>query len=66
MTRPRKELAKARLLKMAVLQSTGSPAIAARKLDISERSVKRFVSELRREGLEIRFCHSSGSYIINR
>jgi biotin operon repressor len=66
MTRFRKEMVKARLLRMAELKSTGSPSDAARKLDISERSVKRFVGELRQEGKPIRFSHSSGSYVIRK
>jgi biotin operon repressor len=64
MTSFRKEMVKARLLKMAELKSTGSPSDVARKLDISERSVKRFVGELRREGKAIRFSHSIRSYVI--
>ena len=57
-------MVKARLLRMAELKSSGSPSDAARKLEISERSVKRFVGELRQEGKAIKFSHSIMSYVI--
>jgi predicted transcriptional regulator len=66
MTRFKKKMVKARLLRMAAMKSTGSPSDAAKKLDISERSVKRFIGELRREGQPIRFSYTIRSYVIMR
>ena len=64
MTSFRKQMVKSRLLRMAELRSTGRPSDVARKLDISERSVKRFIRELRQEGLLIKFSHAIRSYVI--
>jgi biotin operon repressor len=61
-----KEALKARLLKLAILKSTGSPSDLAAKLAISERSVKRFVKELRDEGQNITYCQSRRSYVTDK
>ena len=63
MTRKEKENIKFRILKLAALRSTGRPADLALRLDISVRSVKRFVGEIRKEGNEIRFSQVAGSYV---
>jgi predicted transcriptional regulator len=63
MTRKDKENVKFRILRLAALRSTGSPADLAMRLDISVRSVKRFVGEIRKEGNEIRFSQVAGSYV---
>jgi predicted DNA-binding transcriptional regulator YafY len=54
---------KERLLKLIKLQSTGTPAQLADKFEISERTVKRIISELRDEGTAVRYDHSCVSYI---
>ncbi len=54
---------KRRLLKLALLKSTGTPADLAFRFEISERSVKRIVCELRSEGVNIQFSQSSISYL---
>jgi len=64
MTRFDKENLKVRILKLASLKSTGRPADLASKFDISERSVKRIVKEIREDGKEIKFCQSVGSYVM--
>lgn len=63
MTRKDKEDIKFRILRLAALRSTGRPADLASRLDISVRSVKRFVGEIRKEGNEIRFSQIAGSYV---
>jgi len=65
MTRFDKENLKVRILKLAYLKSTGRPADLASKFDISVRSVKRIVKEIREDGKEIKFCQSAGSYVMD-
>jgi biotin operon repressor len=54
---------KERILKLSRLKSTGAPAELAIRLDISERSVKRFVKEIRDEGTDIRYSKTRSSYV---
>ena len=54
---------KQRILKLARLKSTGTPAELATKFDISERSVKRIIRELREEGEVLKYDYSSMSYV---
>jgi len=63
MTRINREHLKVRILKLATLKSTGSPADLAFRFDISERSVKRIVSEIREQGNEIRYSPLRKSYV---
>jgi biotin operon repressor len=65
MNKFQKETLKLRLLKLATLKSTGTPAELALRLEISERSVKRFVKEMRDEGTKIWYCSSICSYVID-
>ena len=66
MTRKEKENIKFRILKLAALRSTGRPVDLASRFDISERSVKRFVGEMRKEGNKIRYSQLAGSYVIEK
>jgi len=66
MTRYEKENIKVRILKLAALKSTGRPANLASRFEISERSVKRIVREIRSEGKELRFSQNVGSYVIEK
>ena len=66
MNRFQKETLKARLLKLATLKSTGAPADLALRFEISERSVKRMVKEIRDEGIEIRYSQSCRSYVTEK
>lgn len=59
-----KECIKLRILKLASLKCTGPPADLAVKFEISERSVKRLVRELREEGRNLRFDYASISYVL--
>ena len=63
MARFDKENLKVRILKLASMKSTGSPADLANRFEISERSVKRIVKEIREEGKKIRFCQTVQSYV---
>jgi DNA-binding Lrp family transcriptional regulator len=54
---------KRRILKLARLKSTGTPAELAIKFEISERSVKRIIRELREEGEVLKYDYSSMSYV---
>ena len=64
MTRSEKQNLKVRILKLAALKSTGSPADLAVRFEISERSVKRIIKEIREEGNEIRYSSVRRSYVI--
>ncbi len=66
MTRIEKNNLKVRILKLAALKSTGSPSELASRFEISERSVKRIVSEIREEGQEIRYCLVRRSYVTEK
>ena len=63
MNKFKKETLKVRLLKLATLKSTGTPADLARRFEISERSVKRIVKELRDEGNALRYSQTRRSYV---
>jgi DNA invertase Pin-like site-specific DNA recombinase len=54
---------KIRLLRLALLKCTGTPADLAFRFGISDRTVKRIVSELRSEGVTLNFCQSTISYL---
>ena len=57
---------KERLIKLCRLRSTGTPAQLAAKFEISERTVKRIIRELREEGEELRYDYNSVSYIYEK
>jgi len=63
MNKFQKETLKMRLLKLATLKSTGAPADLALRFEISERSVKRIVKEIREEGTYIRYSQLRRSYV---
>jgi biotin operon repressor len=63
MNKFQKETIKVRLLKLVALKSTGPPSDLAFRFEISVRSVKRIVKEIRDEGIEIRYSQSRGSYV---
>ena len=54
---------KDRIIQLAKLRSTGTPAQLAMKFEISERSVKRIVNELRQSGSMIRYDYNCVSYV---
>jgi biotin operon repressor len=57
---------KGRILKLARLKSTGTPAELALKFEISERSIKRIIKEMRDEGNMIRYVHTRMSYVCEK
>jgi biotin operon repressor len=63
MARVDKQNLKVRILKLATLKSTGPPSELAVRFDISERSIKRIVREIREEGNTIRYCPLRRSYV---
>lgn len=63
MNKFQKETLKVRLLKLVTLKSTGAPADLALRFEISERSVKRIIKEIRDEGTDIRYSQSRRSYV---
>lgn len=63
MNKFQRESLKLRLLKLATLKSTGAPAELALRFEVSERSIKRFVKEIREEGTDIRYSPSRCSYV---
>jgi DNA-binding Lrp family transcriptional regulator len=54
---------KGRILKLARLKSTGTPAELAIKFEISERSVKRIIREMKEEGEVLRYDYFRMSYV---
>jgi predicted transcriptional regulator len=58
-----RETLKSRILKLAALKGTGSPSELATRFEISVRSVKRLVKEIRDDGIYIRYCKKRGSYV---
>ena len=66
MNKFQKETLKVRLLKLATLKSTGAPAELALRFEISERSVKRIVKEIREEGTDIRYSQLRRSYVTDK
>jgi len=55
---------KERIAKLAGLKCTGTPAALAAKFEISERSVKRIIKEMKEEGINIKFDYNRISYVI--
>lgn len=54
---------KERIIKLVKLKSTGTPSQMAQRLEISERSVKRLIKELKQEGEVKKFDHNRISYV---
>jgi ribosomal protein S25 len=54
---------KERIIRLVKLKSTGTPSQLAQKFEISERSVKRIIRELKDDGEVTRFDHNRISYI---
>lgn len=63
MNKFQRETLKLRVLKLAALRSTGRPVDLAFRFEISERSVKRIIKEIRDEGTKIRFSKARRSYV---
>jgi biotin operon repressor len=63
MNRFEKQTFKSRLLKLAKLKGTGTPSDLADRFEISERTIKRLVKELRDEGINIWYSPSVMSYV---
>ena len=59
-----KSVIKSRILNLARLRATGTPAEMALRFDTSCRTLKRIVSEMRAEGYTLVFDTYSSSYIL--
>jgi transposase len=66
MNKFQKETLKLRLLKLAMLKCTGAPAELALRFEISERSVKRIIKEMREEGIDLGYSYSRQSYVTEK
>ena len=64
MTKTKRELMKESILNLVRLRSAGTPADLAGRFGVSERSIKRMISELKREGYRITFWHGGNTYIL--
>ncbi|HVN59272.1 MAG TPA: HTH domain-containing protein [Bacteroidales bacterium] len=63
MSRYNKAMVRERIIRLAKLRSTGTPAQLAIRLEISERSVKRLIRDLKREGIIFRYDYDRMSYL---
>jgi ribosomal protein S25 len=54
---------KERIIRLVKLKSTGTPSELAQRFEISERSVKRLIRELKQEGEVKKFDHNRMSYV---
>jgi DNA-binding Lrp family transcriptional regulator len=63
MNKLEKDCIKIRILKLARLKCTGTPADLGEKFEISERSVKRIIREMREEGVNLHFDYARVSYV---
>ncbi|MGE5456899.1 MAG: hypothetical protein ACM3RX_00945 [Methanococcaceae archaeon] len=61
-----RECCKSRILKLAEMKCTGTPAELGQRLEISSRSIKRFIMQLRAQGRDIRFCPVRKSYVTGK
>ena len=66
MNKYERESCKSRILKLADLKCTGTPAELGARFDISARSIKRMVMEIRSEGNDISFCPVRKSYVTGK
>jgi hypothetical protein len=57
---------KGRILQLARMRSTGTPEDLASKFEISSRTIKRIIKELREEGEDLRYDYNCMSYIFSK
>ena len=55
-----------RLLKLAALKCTGAPNELALRFEVSERSIKRIVNEIRETGTDISYSKIRRSYVLEK
>jgi DNA-binding Lrp family transcriptional regulator len=65
MTRSEKTLVKDRIYNLILRRCTGSPGELASTVNLSERTVKRLIKEMRDEGKHIIYDNNCMSYRIN-
>jgi len=64
MTKHEKAMLKSRILQLCRLKAAGKPADLAQRFEISERTVKRHIRELRQEGYQLVFDYYLMSYVL--
>jgi predicted DNA-binding transcriptional regulator YafY len=64
MSKPEKACIIERILLLAKLKCTGTPAELASRFDISVRTVKRIIREMKDDGVNIRYDFNCVSYVI--
>lgn len=52
------------LKKLIEHSNTGSPGELAKRLNVSERTIRRIIEKLRLKNYSIKFCRRSHSYIL--
>jgi len=65
MRKEEKNQLKLRIVELARLSSTGTPAELGASQNLSARTIKRLVREIRLSGINIRFNRNLSSYIID-
>ena len=66
MNRFERETLKVRILKLAELKCTGPPAELASRFEISERTVKRLINEIKTDGQDINYSPVRRSYVTGK
>jgi hypothetical protein len=54
-----------RFIKLAQKKATGTPKELASKLNIQERVLYRFITSLKTDGLEFKYCRTIKSYCLD-
>jgi len=55
---------KEKIIGLARAINTGSPSDLAERFDISPRTIKRIIREIKKSGIKIRYDRNRGSYLI--
>jgi DeoR/GlpR family transcriptional regulator of sugar metabolism len=66
MNKMEKTCLKGSILKLASMKSTGTPSDMASKFEVSDRTIKRTIRELREEGIAIRYDYYCVSYVLEK
>lgn len=55
-----------RLKSLITLQQTGSPKELANQFNVSERTIRRMIQNLKQPELDIEFCRKRNSYFLKK
>jgi biotin operon repressor len=53
-----------KIIRLARSMNTGSPSSLGHRLDLSPRTIKRIIREIRESGIDIRYDRNRESYVI--